>query len=152
MVAQISDIMTKFFMEAYPDEDVPRIVQNSVPEEGDDVLYIEEDEDLSTVSCAGIKSVVFPPTSSDGGWTYADLLKLPNSIEYLYLNHDGVIYGTGSGQDRCKEITKDDVVRLFEHFKNLKGLQVCSYYSNFSDDVDIEEIAKEYGVEIVLLE
>lgn len=76
--------------------------------------------------------------SLDNRWSYDDLLKLPKSIEVLYLGHDGVIYGTSiAGKDWGTSITNEHIENVLNHFTNLKEIWVCSYYSQFSGDVDI---------------
>ena len=79
----------------------------------------------------GTKEMYFPPL--DNSWSYEDLLKLPKSIEILYLGHDGVIYGGGFDTP----ITDEHIKSVLEHFHNLKEISVCGYYSQFSGDVDI---------------
>ena len=79
----------------------------------------------------GTKKMYFPPLNNH--WTYKDLLKLPKSIEILYLGHDGVIYG----DDFDTPITDEHIKSVLDHFHNLKEISVCGYCSQFSGDVDI---------------
>lgn len=103
--------------------------------------YIEEK--VYCVATDGLEMVPHDTTKIyfrplDNRWSYDDLLKLPKSIEVLYLGHDGVIYGTSiAGKDWGTSITNEHIKSVLNHFNNLKEISVCSYCSQFSGDVDI---------------
>jgi hypothetical protein len=57
--------------------------------------------------------------------------QLPNSVEILYLGHDGV---TGNaGKDGCvPEYTEKDMLdTLANHLVNVREIHYCDYYSKF---------------------
>ncbi len=73
--------------------------------------------------CDGVSDdtqyIVFDNFNNDTTWD--NFVKLPKSIEILYLSHDGIIFEGKTGA----------IKRTLQHLTNLKEVHYCGYYSQF---------------------
>jgi hypothetical protein len=79
-------------------------------------------------------------------WCLKDLLgKMPVSVEYLDLSHDGVITVEKQGHSSratAPEETKAVIVELISSMPNLRQIAYCGYYCGFEEE--LIEVVKGY--------
>lgn len=82
----------------------------------------------------GKKCIVF--SDCDNKYFWNDLIKLPKSVEYIYLGHDGVISFLGVTIEEINHV----IEQILKALPNLFWIEYCGYYSCISV-VDIESVA-----------